>query len=178
MINNQANDQRHLAKGELMTTHHDTPYCPIKNPEHYVRGRDYQPIDVIEAFGLCHHLACAVKYIARAGHKDNYLGDLKKAHWYIGRELERHQRGLKPCNEALVSNPPGKMYNIPKDWNLSPGLGKALIAILEFSCEKRFFDWFIGHYTHTDIGAITELQNSILRAHNFLHEEIEAFQCD
>lgn len=48
------------------------------NPEHYNRLNP-QPKDVIRAWGLNFNLGSAVKYISRAGHKDDIVQDLKKA---------------------------------------------------------------------------------------------------
>jgi len=64
----------------------------INNPQHY--GGDanpYEAIKVIEAWALGFHLGNVVKYIARAGKKDpgRELEDLKKARWYLDREIER-----------------------------------------------------------------------------------------
>lgn len=49
-------------------------------------------IDVIEDWLLGFHLGNAVKYIARAGKKGDRLEDLKKAAWYLNREIERCQK--------------------------------------------------------------------------------------
>lgn len=59
----------------------------INHPAHYTMG-EFEVIDVIEDWKLCFHLGCAVKYIARAKHKDNEIQDLKKAVWYINRKIE------------------------------------------------------------------------------------------
>jgi hypothetical protein len=62
----------------------------VNHPAHY-GGADnpYEAIKVIEAWGLGFHLGNAVKYIARAGKKDNdTLVDLKKAQWYLNRIIE------------------------------------------------------------------------------------------
>lgn len=66
----------------------------INAPAHYVEGRKYQPIDVIEDWGLHknHSLACALKYIARAGRKHDALKDIQKALWYLQREEARLKR--------------------------------------------------------------------------------------
>ena len=45
--------------------------------------------DVIEAFELNFSRGSAVKYILRAGHKDNEIRDLEKARAYIDREIQR-----------------------------------------------------------------------------------------
>ena len=60
------------------------------NPPHYKSEAGIESIDVIEAFGLNFHLGNVVKYVLRAGKKTaSPLQDLKKAQWYIQREIER-----------------------------------------------------------------------------------------
>ena len=44
----------------------------------------------IEAKNLNYHLGNVVKYITRADHKGKRLEDLKKARWYLDREIERY----------------------------------------------------------------------------------------
>jgi len=61
---------------------------PINSPAHYAEGRSYEPIDVIEDWELNYNLGNACKYISRAGRKQNQLEDLKKARWYIDREIQ------------------------------------------------------------------------------------------
>ncbi len=68
---------------------------PINHPTHYTRG-DIEPIDAIEAWGLGFCLGNVVKYIARAGHKGDRLEDLKKARWYLEREIKRGEK----CRDA------------------------------------------------------------------------------
>lgn len=63
----------------------------INHPDHYVKGRQYEAIDVIEDWELGFHLGNALKYISRAGRKGDYLEDLKKAVWYLEREISRYQ---------------------------------------------------------------------------------------
>lgn len=64
----------------------------VDQPAHY-GGKDYpyQPIHVIEAWGLNFCVGTAVKYIGRAGKKpgESYQKDLQKAIWYLNRELEQ-----------------------------------------------------------------------------------------
>lgn len=67
----------------------EAPADPVNHPRHYLSPRGMEAIDVIEAFGLGFHLGNAVKYILRAGKKDEYIQELKKARWYLGREIER-----------------------------------------------------------------------------------------
>ena len=61
----------------------------VAHPDYYKRG-DIEAIDAIEAWGLGFNLGNVVKYIARAGHKTtDGLRELKKAEWYLSREIER-----------------------------------------------------------------------------------------
>jgi len=60
---------------------------PINNPSHYAEGRQFEPIDVIEDWELNFRLANTVKYISRAGRKKDILEDLRKARWYLDREI-------------------------------------------------------------------------------------------
>lgn len=65
----------------------------VNNPDHY-KGKDnpYEAIKVIDAWNLGFSLGNAVKYIARAGHKDPYkrIEDLKKAVWYLQHEIDKN----------------------------------------------------------------------------------------
>ena len=69
----------------------------VNHPAHYTYGT-IEVIDVIEGLKLPYHLGNAVKYIARAGHKDpaKTEEDLRKAIWYINRYitfLEKQKEG-------------------------------------------------------------------------------------
>lgn len=60
----------------------------VNNPPHY-GGADnpYEAINVVEAWSLNFNLGNVLKYIARAGKKGDALEDLKKARWYLEREI-------------------------------------------------------------------------------------------
>lgn len=60
----------------------------IKSPAHYTEGRKYEPKDVIRDWGLNFNLGSAVKYLSRAGRKDDIIQDLKKAQEFIQFEIE------------------------------------------------------------------------------------------
>ena len=60
----------------------------INHPPHY-NATAIEPINVIEAWQLGFCLGNAVKYIARHLHKGTPLEDLKKARWYLDREIAR-----------------------------------------------------------------------------------------
>lgn len=59
----------------------------ISHPAHYCFSK-YEPKDVIREWNLNFNLGNAVKYIARAGKKDDILQDLRKAKQYIEFEIE------------------------------------------------------------------------------------------
>lgn len=63
-------------------------YDSIHKPSHYTRGRKYEPKDVIRDWGLNFNLGSAVKYISRAGRKDDIVQDLMKAVEFINFEIE------------------------------------------------------------------------------------------
>lgn len=60
----------------------------VNHPSHY-GGADnpYEAIKVVEAWDLNFCLGNVVKYISRAGKKGDALEDLKKARWYLDREI-------------------------------------------------------------------------------------------
>jgi hypothetical protein len=63
----------------------------VDHPAHYGGADDpYEAIKVIEAWGLGFCLGNVVKYIPRAGKKDpaTRIEDLKKARWYLDREIQ------------------------------------------------------------------------------------------
>ena len=65
----------------------------VDHPEHY-GGADnpYEAIKVIEAWQLGFCLGNVVKYISRAEKKGAPLDDLKKARWYLDREIQNRER--------------------------------------------------------------------------------------
>lgn len=72
----------------------------VNHPSHYNIGK-YEVIDVIDDWGLDFELGNAVKYIARAGHKDpsKTIEDLEKAVFYINRKIKALKKGGKKANE-------------------------------------------------------------------------------
>jgi len=58
----------------------------INHPSHYKVG-GIETIDFIEAKCLNYNIGNVVKYLTRADHKGNKLEDLKKAQWYLNREI-------------------------------------------------------------------------------------------
>ncbi len=66
----------------------------INHPAHYTaHPSGVECIEVAEHMNFC--LGNALKYIWRAGLKGDAVEDLKKARWYVDREIERLRRGKR-----------------------------------------------------------------------------------
>ena len=76
-----------ISRGDILLNEKDKKEM-VNHPSHYNMGK-YEAIDVIEDWNLNFNLGNAVKYISRAGHKDDIVQDLKKSLWYIEREIQR-----------------------------------------------------------------------------------------
>jgi hypothetical protein len=68
-------------------------YSQIDNPIGYTKGR-IETIDFIEDKQLNLHLGNAVQYIVRSSYKGG-RDDLRKAIWYLQREIYRQERELR-----------------------------------------------------------------------------------
>ena len=75
----------------------------INHPSHYTDGK-IEVIDFIEEKQLNFHRGNAIKYIARAGkkNKEKEIEDLKKAAWYINREIQRLEKMKKNKDRKQV----------------------------------------------------------------------------
>lgn len=80
----------------------------IDHPSHYTHPSGVECITITEHMDF--NLGNAVKYIWRADLKADPLTDLKKAAWYINREIERRE------NVALTR---GGSYVVPQ---FTPGM--------------------------------------------------------
>ena len=60
----------------------------INHPQHYNDGK-IEVIDYIEDKNFNFNLGNAIKYISRAGKKGDKIEDLKKAIWYLEREIKK-----------------------------------------------------------------------------------------
>ena len=58
----------------------------VNHPAHYKVG-GIEVIDFIESKNFSYNLGNVIKYVSRADHKGNKLEDLKKAQWYLTREI-------------------------------------------------------------------------------------------
>lgn len=81
-----------------MKTEHD----PVNRPKHYTsHPSGVEVIDITEHMNFC--LGNVVKYVLRAEHKGNTLEDLKKARWYLNREIDRREHEANM--DELFSDP-------------------------------------------------------------------------
>ncbi len=121
----------------------------IHHPPHYIEGRTIEPIDVIESYGLGHHLACVVKYIARCGRKEDGIKDLKKAQWYAER-LQKKGSSLR-VHETWNTGKGPTPEEICRDWQLGQDLSDALTFLIRAHVER-------------EPALLEELSRSLLRA--------------
>ena len=63
----------------------------VNHPSHYTQG--IEAIDYIESHKMNFNIGNVIKYVTRAKHKGTELQDLKKASWYLNREIERLKKG-------------------------------------------------------------------------------------
>lgn len=90
----------------------------VNHPDHY-KGKKFEVIDIIEDYNLNFCLGNAIKYILRAGKKGNKSEDLKKAIWYIEREIK---------NAETKENSLGNLYDNEKSFTKCMSCGKIFIA--------------------------------------------------
>jgi hypothetical protein len=63
----------------------------VEHPVHYTsHPSGVECITVAEAFNF--NVGNAIKYLWRAGLKNDAIEDLRKAAWYVQREIERRER--------------------------------------------------------------------------------------
>jgi hypothetical protein len=74
---------------------------PVNHPRHYTKHPSgVECIQITEHMGF--NLGNAVKYIWRADLKGKQVEDLKKAVWYINREIERINNGSQESSKTSV----------------------------------------------------------------------------
>lgn len=76
------------------------PSDPVNHPSHYTRGK-IEVIEFIEDQRLSYHLGNVLKYICRAGFKNNEVEDLKKAAWYLNRYIGLIEGGIRDERTTL-----------------------------------------------------------------------------
>ena len=63
-----------------------TDHDPVNHPSHYTQ-LPVECIEITQHLNFCQ--GNAMKYLWRAGHKEDAVQDLEKAVWYIRKEIER-----------------------------------------------------------------------------------------
>lgn len=77
----------------------------VDHPQHYGgKENKYEAIKVIEAWNLGFCLGNTVKYISRAGKKDDIIQELEKALWYLKREIKTLKKDGQENTQAGKSN--------------------------------------------------------------------------
>ena len=68
---------------------------PVSHPKHYTDG-NIEVIDYIEDKEFNFNLGNVIKYVSRAGKKDvnKTIQDLKKASWYLNREISNLEKNV------------------------------------------------------------------------------------
>ena len=66
----------------------------VNHPPHYTSGK-IEVIEFIEDQKFNYHRGNAIKYLSRAGKKNDIKEDLKKAIWYIQREIDSLEKQAK-----------------------------------------------------------------------------------
>lgn len=67
----------------------------VNHPPHYTNHPSgVECIDATEHLNFC--IGNAIKYLWRAGLKGDQIEDLKKARWYVDREIQRLTKGQAP----------------------------------------------------------------------------------
>lgn len=88
---------------------------PVNHPPHYYADNGMEAIDVVESFfhDNC-FLGNVFKYIARAGKKsDSPVEDLKKARFYLDREIRRGIAAQNKADNDLITQRIKDLQSVP-----------------------------------------------------------------
>jgi hypothetical protein len=66
---------------------------PVNHPPHYTWIQGMEVIDITETLNFC--MGNAVKYILRADFKGKPIEDMRKAIWYLEREIQRRAKATE-----------------------------------------------------------------------------------
>jgi hypothetical protein len=72
----------------------------VNHPDHYQGSGGMEVIDIIENYDLGFSLGNAIKYILRSNKKGSAKQDLKKAIWYINREISNLVEEEEDCEDV------------------------------------------------------------------------------
>src|SRR5262249_54861837 len=103
----------------------------VNHPQHYQSGTGIEVILVIEMYGLGFHDGNAVKYLLRAGKKDDRATDFRKALWYLERWASETVSVSVASEEALGWNDPDTIVDA---FGLDGDCRTAAIEVLRAAC--------------------------------------------
>ena len=82
-----------------MNKNNKKEYDPVNHPPHYNWLKDKCGVEVIDiARHLDFDLGNAIKYILRAGKKEDSIQDLNKAIWYINDKIKMLENEINKTN--------------------------------------------------------------------------------
>lgn len=110
----------------------------VKRPDHYCFSK-FEPKDVIREWGLNFNLGSAVKYIARAGRKDDIVQDLKKAREFLSFEIEALEadRGLTEEEQKELEEITKKNTEISRALRFYRGFREVVFKMSNDYCMKQ-----------------------------------------
>lgn len=85
----------------------------INHPEHY-QGKKFEVIDIIDDYNLSFSLGNVIKYVLRAGKKEDAVEDLKKARWYLSREIDDLENQIE---QATPVEEKPKAYHVTDEYS-------------------------------------------------------------
>ena len=91
----------------------------IYSPDLFVRDHKIQVTDLLEDWGLCYHLGFVLKYLAGSDDTDQNFKNLKKAEYYIEREIDIAYQPMYTCPFSVVKEDEIPLAAVVKDWKLS-----------------------------------------------------------
>lgn len=78
---------------------------PVNHPTHYNKG-GIEAIDIIEAYDLNFRLSNVLKYVLRHNDKGKPIEDLKKALFYLKRDIDKKEQELAETKKKESLTPP------------------------------------------------------------------------
>lgn len=100
-LSDEALEEAKERQQELEDLFYGVEYDNVNWPKHYNSYPGVEVIDLTQHMNFCR--GNVVKYVARAEFKGQELEDLKKAKWYLEREINRLESSKK--EEETKSNP-------------------------------------------------------------------------
>ena len=79
---------------------------PVNHPKHYTDPSGVECIDIVEHRSF--NIGNAMKYLFRAGRKGDLIEDLKKAKWYVAREIARLEKTKEQTTKTKRKRPAAK----------------------------------------------------------------------